>query len=132
MARRRVLALGPAVSRMICMTHPYQQLQRSEENTAKPKRTWLWRRKKSSRVKKMRAGERPRRRWGLRVGRLRIRLLSPFALLKRLCDSYVRMMFMLENKMGGAGIQCAAGPAFPMYPIHIPPRIDYGVKVKVN
>lgn len=132
MARRRVLALGPVVSRMMCMSHPYQQLKRSEE--AKPKRTWLWRRKKST-VKKVRAGERPRRRWGLRVGRLRIRLLSPLALLKRLCDSYVKMMFSLEDRMGGAGIQCAAGPAFPMYPLHMPGRManyDFSVKVKVN
>jgi len=45
------------------------------------------------------------------------------------------MMFALENKMGGAGLQCAAGPAFPIYPIHMPARIttpDFAVKVKAN
>lgn len=132
-----MLALGPAVSRMMCMSNPYEQLRQSEDATSKPKRTWLWRRKKSSTVKKARAGgPRSRRPFRLRVGRLRIRLLSPLALLKRLCDSYVRMMFALENKMGGAGIQCASGPAFPMYPMHMPGRMgttyDFSAKVKVN
>jgi hypothetical protein len=132
MARRRVLALGPAVSRMMCMNNPYEQIRRGEgegEGGAK-RRPWLWRRKKALRL----GGEskRPRRRWGLRVGRLRIRLLSPLALLKRLCDSYVRMMFALENKLGGAGIRCAQGPAFPIYPMPMPGRMGYDFSPKVN
>lgn len=133
MARRRVLALGPAMSRMMCMNNPYQQIRKSEEDS-RPKRPWLWRRKKSLKPGGKEKNKRPRRRWGLRVGRLKIRLLSPLALLKRLCDSYVRMMFALENKLGGAGIQCATGPTFPMYPMHMPGRmgVTYDLSTKVK
>lgn len=138
MARRRVLALGPAMSRMMCMNNPYQQVRKSDSDEARPKRPWLWRRKKTLKLGGGEKRQRPRRRWGLRVGRLRIRLLSPLALLKRLCDSYVRMMFALENRIGAAGLQCAAGPAFPMYPMHMPgrmgttfdPRIDFSTSVR--
>lgn len=70
------------------------------------------------------------------MGRLRIRFLSPLAILKRMCDAYVRMMLNLEEKMSGAGISCAAGPAFPVYPMHMPGRMGsapaFTYKVKVN
>ncbi len=136
-----MLALGPAMSRMMCMQNPYQRVRKGEEEEARrPRRPWfMWRRKKAVRLGGGERSKRPKRRWGLRVGRLRIRWLSPMALLKRLCDSYVRMMFALENQMGSAGIQCASGPAFAVYPMHMPGRMattynfsayDFAAKVK--
>lgn len=122
MARKRVLALGPALSRMMCLRHPYQQI-KSEE--ARPKRSWSWRRKsqKSQKLGSGGAAKKPRRQWGIRVGRLRIRFLSPLALLKRLNEAYVRMMLALEQKTASGGFaMCANGP---IYPMHMPGRMGY-------
>nr|PNR52839.1 hypothetical protein PHYPA_009214 [Physcomitrium patens] len=130
MARRRVLAMGPAMARMMCMQNPYQQIKNDEAKSKKW--SWIWRRKKS--LKLGRGEKKPRRRVGLRVGRLRIRLLSPLVLLKKLCDSYVKMMFALEGKMGGAGFHSANGPSFPVYPMHMPGKmgVTYNYPQKVR
>nr|PNR53790.1 hypothetical protein PHYPA_007465 [Physcomitrium patens] len=128
MARRRVLALGLAMSRMMCIQNPYQKMKNDEAQPSK--RTWMW-----SRMKSLKPGgceKTPRLRMGLRVARLRIRMLSPLTVLKRLCDSYVRMMLSLENEVGFAGIHCFSGTAFPMYLMQPPRRMGMACDLTQN
>lgn len=125
MGRKRVLALGPALSRM--RSFPYekinghdQQLPGGGATTKSSSRIfWGWRRK----PKKLKLGGKKTRsgRWGFKVSRLRIRLVSPLVLLKKLRDSYVRMMLALERSCGeyGGSLAMTSYPIYPLYPFPI-------------
>jgi hypothetical protein len=146
MGRKRVLALGPALSRMrfvdngrayeklIQGGHDEQQqttgqIKSSSSSSTSSSRFWAgvsWRRKKTSKKKKKKLvveklGNKRRRRLHFKVSKqLRIRLLvmSPLLLLKKLRDSYVRMILALErdcSEYGGA----LAMSSYPMYPMYL-------------
>ncbi|CAM6051951.1 unnamed protein product [Sphagnum compactum] len=128
MGRKRVLALGPALSRMRSYGQiPYekikghdQQLPGGGASTKSSSRIfWGWRRK----PKKLKLGGKKTRsgRWGFKVSRLRIRLVSPLVLLKKLRDSYVRMMLALERSCGeyGGSLAMTSYPIYPLYPFPI-------------
>lgn len=145
MGRRRVLALAPAITRMQCMANPYRRVKTKksqegdhadddDDNHQAPLRRssfWSWKnlsrskkKKKSSKVKQL--GGAHRRRWGFRVAsRLRIRLLSPVALLKRLRDAYVNMMLSIEQNAGDCS-GLVMGPTGAYNPHHYNPMSAYG------
>jgi hypothetical protein len=149
MGRKRVLALGPALSRMrfvdngrayeklIQGGHDEQQQQTtgriksSSSSSTSSSRFWAgvsWRRKKTSKKKKKLVVEKlgnkkheRRRRLHFKVSKqLRIRLLvmSPLLLLKKLRDSYVRMILALERDCGEYGGALAMS-SYPMYPMYL-------------
>lgn len=142
-----MLALAPAITRMQCMANPYRRVKvkKSQEgdhadddvdenhHQAAPRRSsfWSWKnlsrnkKKKSSKVKQLGGGAH-RRRWGFRVAsRLRIRLLSPLALLKRLRDAYVNMMLSIEQNAGDCS-GLVMGPTGAYNPRHHHPMSAYG------
>jgi hypothetical protein len=153
MGRKRVLALGPALSRMRFVDNgrAYEKLiqgghddeqQQQQQTTGRIKsssssstsssRFWAgvsWRRKKTSKKKKKKLvveklGNKKherRRRLHFKVSKqLRIRLLvmSPLLLLKKLRDSYVRMILALERDCGEYGGALAMS-SYPMYPMYL-------------
>lgn len=141
MGRRRVLALAPAITRMQCMANPYRRVKakKSQEgdhadddhHQALPRRSsfWSWKnlsRNKKNKKKVKQLGGAHRRRWGFRVAsRLRIRLLSPVALLKRLRDAYVNMMLSIERNAGDCS-GLIMGPTGAYNPRHHHPMSAYG------
>ena len=127
MGRRRVLVLAPAITRMQCMSNPYKRVKdvgaegkEEGEGGAVVRRgsfwsSWSWRKRKA--VK--REGKGTRKRWGFRVSKLRIRMLSPGYWLKKLRDSYINMMLAIERN---APMDCSG---MVTYPSHIAPQSQY-------
>ncbi|CAM6042086.1 unnamed protein product [Sphagnum compactum] len=160
MGRKRVLALGPALSRMRSISadhnNPYEKiingghdLQQQQQllllpggaaagSTTKTTMKWwpgYWKRNKPTKSKLKKLGNKKKKkqqqpgsgcRLRFKVSRLRIRLLiSPLLLLKKLRDSYVRMMLALERNCGDYGtgalaMSCSSYPGIhTMYPFPI-------------
>jgi hypothetical protein len=161
MGRKRVLALGPALSRMRSISadhnNPYEKiingghdLQQQQlllpggaaaaagSTTTTTTKWWpgYWKRNKPTKSKLKKLGKKKKKKQQQQPGsgcrlrckdsRLRIRLLiSPLLLLKKLRDSYVRMMLALERNCGDYGtgalaMSCGSYPGIhPMYPFPI-------------
>jgi hypothetical protein len=123
MGRRRVLVLAPAITRMQCMDNPYKRVKNGaegeevggggggEDAVKRRGSFWsLWRKRKTAK----RGGSRgsARRRWGFKVSKLRIRTLSPGYWMKKLRDSYINMMLVLEQN---APMDCSGMVTYPAH-----------------
>lgn len=137
LSRMRFVDNGRAYEKLIQGGHDEQQQQTtgriksSSSSSTSSSRFWAgvsWRRKKTSKKKKKLVVEKlgnkkheRRRRLHFKVSKqLRIRLLvmSPLLLLKKLRDSYVRMILALERDCGEYGGALAMS-SYPMYPMYL-------------
>lgn len=139
LSRMRFVDNGRAYEKLIQGGHDEQQQQQTttgriksnSSSSTSSSRFWAgvsWRRKKTSKKKKKKLvveklgnkNHERRRRLHFKVSKqLRIKLLmSPLLLLKKLRDSYVRMILALERDCGEYGGALAMS-SYPIYPLYL-------------